>query len=197
MSTKALENYHSEMIKAHILSPDDSPLPLAQQLLLDRAIAMAKILSKNPVVKNAIALHRRLHPEISLKTAYSDYHLSLRLFHSLQTFDFDSWNTFMLNDIILSIQKLRKHNTVAALKVIAIEHANLKKIVGDKPDDLADPMRNEQHQFYILVQNNTHQIKVDVSKLKDLPEGVLQKFNPSIWGGEEITETQAEEIMKS
>lgn len=197
MSTKALMDYNHEIIKAHVLSPEDSPLPVAQQQLFDRAIAMAKILSKNPVVKNAIALHRRLYPEISLKTAYRDYHLSLQLFQSLQTFDFDSWNTFMLNDIALSIQKLRKHNTVAALKVIAMEHANLKKVVGDKPEDLPDPERNEKHQFYILIQNDYGQTKVDINSLKDLPVTVLSELNRAIWGGQEITETIAEEIMNT
>ena len=197
MSTKALEDYSHEMIKAHVLCPEQSPLPLAQQQLFDRAMAMAKILSKNPVVKNAIALHRRLYPEICLKTAYSDYHLSLRLFQSLQTFDFDSWNTFMLNDLVETIQKLHKHNTVSALKSVILAHAVLKKVVGDKPDDLPDPQRNEKHVYYIMVQNNVKQVKIDINKLRDLPEGVIQDFNPSLWAGQEITDTEAEEIMNT
>ena len=197
MSTKALENQSYEMIKAHVLSSEDSPLPVAQQQIFDRAMAMAKILTKNPVVKNAIALHRRLHPEISLKTAYRDYHLSLRLFQSLQTFDFDSWNTFMLNDIVETIKKLHKHNTVASLKAIILAHAVLKKVIGDKPGDLPDPERNEKHQFYILIQNDYGQTKVDINSLKDVPVTLLSELNRSIWGGQEITETIAAEIMNT
>jgi len=197
MSTKALEDYSYEVIKAHVLSPEDSPLPLAQQELFDRAMFIAKILHKNPVVDNAIALHRRLYPEISLKTAWRDYRLSLKLFNSLQTFDYGTWHTFTLNDIALSIQELRKHKTVAALKVIQGEHANLLKAIGDKPQDLPDPQRNEKHQFFLVVQNHNTQIRIDINKLKDLPVGVLQEFNAAIWGGEEITEATAEEIMKS
>jgi hypothetical protein len=67
--------------------------------------------------------------------------------------------------------------------------------VGEKPEEIQDPERNEKHQFFIIVQNNVKQIKIDVSKLKDLPDGILQDFNPSLWAGEEITDIEAEEIM--
>jgi hypothetical protein len=197
MSKKALEDYSYEIIKAHCLCPEDSPLPLQQQQQFNRARSIARIVDINPVVKNAIALHLKLYPEISINTAYKDYRLSLRLFNSLRTFDYESWNTFMLNDIVETIHKLRKHNTVAALKTIILAHAVLKKVVGEKPEEVPDSDKNEKHEFYILVQNNVKQIKIDVSQLADLPAGVLQDFNPSLWGGEEITETEAEEIMNT
>ena len=197
MSKKALEDYNYETIKAHCLCPEESPLPVEQQEQFNRARAIARILDINPVVKNAIALHMKLYPEISMSLAYRDYHLSLRLFASLRTFDFDSWNTFMLNDIVDTIQKLKKHNTVAALKSIILAHAVLKKVVGEKPIELPDPERNEKHQYFIIVQNNVKQIKININKLKDLPEGVLEDFNPSLWAGEEITDIEAEEIMST
>ena len=103
----------------------------------------------------------------------------------------------MLNDIVDTIQKLKKHNTVAALKSIILAHAVLKKVVGEKPIELPDPERNEKHQYFIIVQNNVKQIKININKLKDLPEGVLEDFNPSLWAGEEITDTEAEEIMST
>jgi hypothetical protein len=195
MSKKALEDFNYEIIKAHCLCPEESPLPVHQQKRFNRARSIAKILDGNPIVKNAIAIHMKLYPEISLTTAYEDYHLSLRIFQTFRTFDYDSWHTFMINDIVETIQKLKKHNTVAALKTIILAHSVLKKVVGEKPEEIQDPERNEKHQFFIIVQNNVKQIKIDVSKLKDLPDGILQDFNPSLWAGEEITDIEAEEIM--
>ena len=78
-----------------------------------------------------------------------------------------------------------------------MEHANLIKAIGERPEELPDPTRNEKHQFYILVQNDNRQVKSDINKLKDLPDAALQELNKAIWGGQEITESYAEEIMKT
>ena len=37
----------------------------------------------------------------------------------------------------------------------------------------------------------------DINNLKDLPTAALQELSRAIYGGSEITETDAEEIMKS
>ena len=78
-----------------------------------------------------------------------------------------------------------------------MEHANLIKVIGEKPEELPDPKRTEKHQFYILIQNNNQQLKVDLNNLKDLPISALQELSRAIYGGTEITEADAEVIMKS
>ncbi len=197
MSRKALEDTNYEMIKAHILYPDESPLPLEKRELLDRIISASKILDKNPIQKNAVSLHQQKYPDVSRSQAYEDLRLAVRLFNSLQTFNYDFWHTWMINDIVRNIQACEKKNDHQHRKIIAMEHSNLLKAVGERPEELPDPARNEKHQFYILVQNNNQQIKIDINKLKDIPTAVLEQLNKAIWGGEEITESTAEEIMKS
>jgi len=195
MPRTALEDTNYELIKAHVLDPENSPLSPEKQEMLDRMTSASKILDKNPVQKHAVALHMQKYPHISRAQAYEDLRLSVRLFNSLFTFDYDLWRNWILNDIVKNIEKCRNGETEKDRRVIAMEHANLIKIIGEKPTELPDPKRHEKHQYYILIQQDNRQIKVDLNSLKDLPEAALRELNRAIYGGNEITETDAEKIM--
>jgi hypothetical protein len=197
MSRPALEESKYEMIKAHVLDPDNSPLPIEKRELLERVISASKVLDKNPVQKQAVAIHQQKYPDIGRSQAYEDLRLAARLFNTLHTFDYDFWRTWLINDIVSNIVTCRNTRTEKDRRIIAIEHANLLKVIGEKPEELPDPKRTEKHQFYILVQNNNQQVKVDINNLKDLPTAALQELSRAIYGGSEITETDADEIMKS
>lgn len=195
MSRTALEETNYESIKAHMIDPDNSPLSVEKKEMLERVISASKVLDKNPVQKHAVGLHQQKFPNISRAQAYEDLRMAVRLFNTLHTFDYDLWRTWLLNDIVENIRKCRNGESGKDRRVIAMEHANLIKIIGEKPDDLPDPKRNEKHQFYILIQNDNRQVKIDINNLKDLPEAALRELNRAIYGGNEITETDAEEIM--
>lgn len=197
MSRTALEDTKYEQIKAHMIDPDNSPLSAEKQEMLERVISASKILDKNPIQKHAVGLHQQIYPHISRSQAYEDLRIAVRLFNTLHTFDFDFWRTWLLNDIVENIKKCRNAESEKDRRVIAMEHANLIKIIGEKPEDLPDPKRNEKHQFYILIQNDNRQVKIDINNLKDLPEAALRELNRAIYGGNEITETDAEEILST
>jgi hypothetical protein len=195
MSRRALEDTKFELIKAHVLDPDNSPLPEDHQEMLDRIVSAAKILDKNPLQRQAVAIHHQKYPHITRVQAYEDLRFAVRIFNSLHTFDFDFWHTWVLNDIVKNIQKCRNAESEKDRRVIAMEHANLIKLIGEKPTDPPDPERNEKHQFYILIQNDNRSVKVNLNNLKDIPEAALRELNRAIYGGNEITEADAEEIM--
>lgn len=197
MSQIGLEDSRYEQIKAYMLDPDTSLLADHLKVMLDRIVSASKILDKNPIQKQAVSLHMMKYPEISQRQAYEDIKYSTKLFNTLHTFDFDFWKTWLLNDIVKNIEKCRTSNNDKDRKTIAMEHANLIKAIGEKPEDLPDPLRNEKHQFYILIQNDNRTVKVDLNSLKDLPAAALQELNRAIYGGQEITDVDAEEIMKS
>lgn len=197
MSRIALEDTRHELIKAHIIDPEHSPLPEDLQELLNRIISVSKVLDKNPIMRNAVAIHQVKYPEISKSTAYSDVRMAIRLFNTIHSFDFDFYQTWLINDIVVNIQKCRATGTEKDRRIIAMEHANLLKAIGEKPENLPDPLRNEKHQFYVLIQNNNQQIKVELNNLKDLPTAALQELNRLIYGGNEITEGDAEQLMKT
>lgn len=197
MSRVALEDTRHELIKAHILDPDHSPLPEELRELLDRIISVSKVLDKNPIMRNAVAIHQVKYPAISKSTAYSDVRMAVRLFSTIHSFDYDFYQTWLINDIVTNIQKCRATGTEKDRRIITMEHANLLKAIGEKPENLPNPLRNEKHQFYVLIQNNNQQIKVELNNLKDLPTAALQELNRMIYGGIEISEGDAEQLMNT
>lgn len=78
MSRTALEDTRHELIKAHILDPENSPLPGDLQELLDRIISVSKVLDKNPILRQAVAIHQVKYPEISKSAAYCDVRMAVR-----------------------------------------------------------------------------------------------------------------------
>ncbi len=197
MSRKALEEVNYEAIKSHILDPDLSPLSESQQYLLDRIVSVAKILDKNPLQKAAISLHKSKFPDLSNSHAYHDVRMAVRLFNTLHTFDYDFWHTWVINDIVANINKCNNDGSPNARKIIAMEHANLLKAIGERPTDLEDPKRLEKQSFYILIQNNKNTVKLDVDNLHKLPEATIREINRIVFTGTEITEADAEELFKT
>jgi len=197
MSKKALEDTSYELIKAHIIDPENSPLSPQYQDMLDRVLSAAKVLDKNPIKRTAVALHKAKFPEITQVQAYSDLKIAMRVYNTLHTFEFDFWKTWLINDIVKNIERARSMGTHHALKVIAMEHANMIKAIGEKPDAIDDILRNEKHSFYILVQNNNTSVKIDIDNLHKLPEGTLRELNRSLFSGKEITIDEAEQEMNS
>jgi len=197
MSRTALEDTNYELIKANVLDPDTSPLSPEKKEMLERVVSASKILDKNPIQKQAVAIHQQKYPHISRAQAYEDLRFAVRLFNTLHTFDYDLWRNWILSDIVKNIDKCRNAESEKDRRVIAMEHANLIKILGEKPTELPDPKRTEKHQFYILIQNDNRKVKIDINNLKDLPESALRELNRAIYGGNEITEADAEEILNT
>jgi hypothetical protein len=197
MSRKALEDTKYELIKAHILEPENSPLSEEHQAILDRIISVAKVLDKSPNQKQAVAMHQAKFASLSRTQAYEDIRLAMRLFNTIHTFNFDFWQTWLINDIVRNIERCRNTATPQAYKVIAMEHANLIKALGERPQEMEDPRRTEKHAFYLLVQNNNTSYKIDMKNLETLPPLALQELNKALFAGEEITEEEAEQIFKS
>ena len=197
MGRKALTDEKYETIKSHILDPENSPLPWHMQEHLDRIVSMSKLLDKNPTIKHAVAYHLKKFPDISKETAYRDARLARKVYNSTHEFDYDFWINWLLKDITENIRRCRSRDDAANRKIIATEHANLLKAIGERPDELPDPRRNEKHQFYILVNVNNTNVKIDLNNLHKLPEDTLRELNRALSAGKEIDEQGAAEIMRS
>lgn len=209
MPKQALEDVQYEKIKQHVVDPDNSPLSPEHKRMLERIVSAARVLDKNPIQKVAAAIHMRKFPEIGRTRAYMDVRMAMKLFNTLYEFNFDFWQTWMINNIVENINMARTNihaakndKQVGALqRVIAMEHANLIRAIGEKPPEVTDPRLTEKHDFYVLIQVNnggtTQEIKIDHSKLKSLPPEALSELNQFLFAGREITDTEAEEIMNS
>jgi hypothetical protein len=192
---KALEDFKYEAIKAHILDPDNSPLPKADQDLLNRVLSIARSLDRYPNQKNAVALHLAKYKDIKRSQAYVDCQMAMKLFNTLYSFDYDFWQTWLLNDITRNIERWRKSIEPAAGRVIALEHLNLIRALGEKPVKEMDPKLVQEHTFLIPIQINNVTYTFDLQKFLDLPEGLRKKVSDALVT--DIKEVEAEEIMKS
>ena len=197
MNFPPLEEVRYELIKAHFLHPEDSPLPSNYQEELNRIVSATKLLDRYPNKRDAVAMHLVKYPEISHATAYRDIDRSIDLFKTFHTFDFDFWQSWLINDILKNINNCYLTHNEKDRRIIAMEHANLAKLMGKKPEEMADPKRNEKHEFYIMLQGNSGFVKMDPEKLKDLPVATIHDIQKAMYSGPAITDTEAEEILKS
>ena len=205
MARTALEDQHFELIKSHIINPEESPLNEEQQEMLDRIISAAKILDKNPLQKNAISLLNAKYPHISRSRAFLDVKMAQRLFNTIHNFDYDFWQTWIINNIVENINRVRtqlasasnEKQSGALTRVIAQEHANLIKAIGEKPPTAVDPKLHEKHDFYLVFQQNNTTIKLDLDKVQQLPDATRAELNKIIFGGQEIDDQGAIKLMET
>ena len=82
-------------------------------------------------------------------------------------------------------------------KILAMEHANLARILGKRPEQPVDPLRNEKHSFYIMVYIDKKPVKLDLNALHELPVNTIQDLTRALHSHDEIDEQGAVEIMNS
>lgn len=195
MRTKALEDHKYEKIKAHVLDPNNSPLEPEHQVQLDRIMSMAKLLDRYPIQKNAVAIHLQKYKDIKLRQAYEDCRMAMRLFNTIHTFDYDFWHQWLINDIIRNMEYCRKlKDDPKALRVLAMEHLNLIRALGERPADKLDPKIYESNTFIIPIQINNQTHTFDLMKFLKLPEEMRQKVASALVT--DINIEDAKEIME-
>ena len=195
MAKKALEEHKYELIKAHILHPNDSPLSEDHQVQLNRILNIARLLDIQPIQSNAVALHMAKYPEIRRSQAYEDCNMAMRLFNTIHSFEYDFWQTWLMNDIVRNIDLCKASNDPRAWRVIAAEHANIIKALGEKPPKEIDPKLVEKHTFIIPIKINNKIYNFDQQKFLDLPSSVQKKVTDALIT--DISDIEAEEILNS
>lgn len=196
MSKEALEDKRYELIKAHCLNPDASPLSEEHQVILERWISASKLLRKRPILSQAAQLLRVQFPGLSRSHAYEDLRNARRLFNSLQTFDYDFWHTWLLESIAKNIQACESSGKSGDRKVIAMEHRNLINAIGDRPDTELDPRLTEKHSYYIPIQINNSTYNINLEELLKMPIASRKAITDALTAGE-IDDSTAEDIMNS
>ena len=162
---KALEDQNYELIKAAVLEGSESSLPASQRVVLDRWVSASKLLEKNPVTKNAVAILQTKYPKLSRTQAYEDCRNATRMFCTKANFDFDLWHTWLLNDIVdLCIKAKASGN----LKAWAAAQANLIKALGDAPTQDLDPRLIEQNKVTLNIQVNNNTYNRDFNKFLEM-----------------------------
>jgi hypothetical protein len=193
---KKLEDQEYHLIKAHMLDPDNSPLPVAQQRQLDRVKVASDLLDKSPRLKHTAEILRHKFPGLSIAQAYRDVTIARRLFTSNTVQEYDFWISWVLNDITKTIESCRSCNPPDNATITKC-HANLIKLLGEKPADNIDAKLIEKNTFVIPIMVNNVMVNIDLKKLTKLDPSVRQEITRAILETGEITDVEAEDIMNS
>lgn len=192
---KALEDYKYEEIKAAILDPEHTQLSTEQQDQLNRVLNIARLLDIQPIQKNAVELHLSKFTNIRRSQAYEDCRLAMRLFNTIHSFEYDFWQTWLMNDIVRNIDICRGSTDPRDRRVIAAEHANMIKALGERPVKEIDPKLIESHQFIMPVQINNITYHFDLFKFLALDPAVRKKVSDALIT--DISEDEAKDLMQS
>jgi len=188
---KALAEQSHESILAHILDPENSPLPAELQQQFDRVKSAAQMLDNYHPGNCLPRLQAKYN--ISKATARRDIQLAQDLFKSYQTFDWDFWQTWQIKDLVETIRKCKlkgdEKNRINA-------HKALKAVIGEKVVASEDPKRMEKNVFYIQLNNNGTVVNMDLNKIKGLDKSEIRTVVEALTANEE-TDIQIAEILNT
>ena len=182
---------HYTAIQAHILDPDNSPLPEKLRPMMNRVLTAAKLLDSYPVEGHIIRLMQAKY-SVTATTVRKDIQLAKTLFKTNHTFDWDFWQAWQLKD---QMELIREAKLRGDLKAWNNAKKVLHKIIGDKPEAVEDPRRMERNVFNIQVNYNGQTMVIDFDKLRSLDPKLRAEVLQCLY--EPVSDAQAEEIMES
>lgn len=185
---QALEEQDFESIQAYVVEGNEAALPAHQRVMFDRWVAASRLLERNPVMKQAVAILQAKYPGLSRTQAYEDCRNASRMFNCKKDFDFDLWRNWLLNDIVELCQKARETGN---LKAWAAGQANLIKALGDAPAQDIDPQLLEKHEIIIPIQVNNNTYNLELNKFLKIPVEERNRIADAL-----IAPVTDDEIMK-
>lgn len=189
--TPSLSEQRYEVIQAHILDPEHSPLPENLREQFNRVLQVARLIDDYPDDNHIINLMMTKY-RVSQTQIRKDIALAKELFKTNHTFDWDFWQAWQIKDQLELIQecKLRGDlkNWNAAKKVLAV-------MIGQKPEAVDDPRRMEKNVFNVQVNYNGQTLNIDLDKVRNLPANVKQDILQQLYSS--VDDITAEEIMNT
>ena len=187
---RTLSEQRYEVIQAHILDPENSPLPANQQEQFNRVVQAAQLLdSLHPinVMQRILAKY-----SVNRKTAQQDVALAQELFKSRFTFDWDYWQTWQIKDLVETIKKCKEQGK---FKERIVAHKVLASIIGEKQLGEEDPKRMEKNIFNIQLNNNGTIVNIPLDQIKGLSGAELQTVIEGITATPPQSDAQIIEIL--
>lgn len=189
--TPSLSEQRYEVIQAHILDPEHSPLPENLREQFNRVLQVARLIDDYPDDNHIINLMMTKY-RVSQTQIRKDIALAKELFKTNHTFDWDFWQAWQIKDQLELIQecKLRGDlkNWNAAKKVLAV-------MIGQKPEAVDDPRRMEKNVFNVQVNYNGQTLNINLDKIRNLPANVKQDILQQLYSS--VDDITAEEIMNT
>lgn len=159
-----------------------------QQAVLQRTKDAYRIICDLPDKRKAVNKLHELYPELSEMTLYRDINYAIRIWNPMNRIDRDFLTTAFLNKLISEI-----YNDECDAATRAKNLATFERYLSNLPQDPMDPTIMEKHTINIQLNINGSTITVPADQWAKIKENKLIAAALD----QEITETQAEEIMGS
>ena len=188
----SLAEQRYELIQAHIIDPENSPLPDELREQFNRVLQVARLLDDYPndshIINIMLAKYR-----ISTTQVRKDLRLARELFKTNHTFDWDFWHAWQIKD---QLELIRECKIKGDLKNWNNAKKTLAVLIGEKPAALDDPKRMEKNVFYIQVNNGTgEKMNISLDSLRGLSQQDRQAVIDTFY--QPVDDTQVEEILNS
>ena len=188
----SLAEQRYELIQAHIIDPENSPLPDELREQFNRVLQVARLLDDYPndshIINIMLAKYR-----ISTTQVRKDLRLTRELFKTNHTFDWDFGHAWQIKD---QLELIRECKIKGDLKNWNNAKKTLAVLIGEKPAALDDPKRMEKNVFYIQVNNGTgEKMNISLDSLRGLSQQDRQAVIDTFY--QPVDDTQVEEIMNS
>lgn len=158
-----------------------------QQAVLERTKAAYRIICDLPDKRKAVNKLKKLYPELSEMTLYRDINYAIRIWNPMNRMDRDFLTTAFLNKLISEI-----YNDECDAATRAKNLATFERYLSNMPQDPMDPTIMEKHTINIQLNINGNTINIPADQWAKIKENKLIAAALD----QEITETQAKEIME-
>lgn len=187
----ALTDQAYDIIQAHIIDPENSPLPEKLKERFDRVLQIGRLLDDYPneshVINIMLAKYR-----VTRTTIRKDLALAREIFKTQHQFDWDFWFYWMLKD---QIELIRRCKLNGDFKNWNNAKKTLLAMIGEKPAAVEDPRRIEKNVINLQVNYSGQVINIPVDALAKFSEKDRKILLDSLY--QPIDEVQAEEIMNT
>jgi hypothetical protein len=186
---KSIQRLSHDEIQAHILDPENNPLPERCQEQFNRVLEAARLLDDYPNDNNVVLLLQAKYP-VSKSTAIRDINLARELYKTQHSFDWDFWFAWQVKD---QLELIRECKISGDRKEWNKAKKVLHDIIGDRPMNSEDPKRMERNEFFIQVINNGETKNVSLGDARNWKPNEVKEVIDAMY--EPITEDDAKEIM--
>lgn len=186
---KSIAKLTHDEIEAHIVDPDNNPLPERCREQFGRVLSAARLLDDYPDDNHVIRLMRAKY-DVSPSTVRRDIALARQLYKSRHTFDWDFWQAWMIKDQLELIRECKlRGDTKEWNKAKLVLH----KIIGERPMGEEDPRRMQANQFFIQIVQNGQTHNVSLGDVRNYSDRDKKELIDNLY--QPIDDAQAEEIM--
>ena len=180
-----------DQVQARIIDPEGNQLPQHLEQQFRRVMTATRLIDDDPDEDHLVSMICEKY-NCTAHTAHRDIELARQVYKTRHSFDWDFWHIWQIRD---QLELIRQCKEKKDLKEWNNAKKTLLKMIGEKPEALADPNRMAKNQFFIQVNIGGKTEYKPIEEVHELRQDEVKEIIDIMQ--QPITEEQAAEIMDS